>query len=32
MTEENKAVVRRVVEDLFDTGDPAIVDEAFAAD
>ena len=32
MLEENKAVVRRVVEDLFNTGDAGIADEVFAAD
>ncbi len=30
--EENKVVVRRVIEDLFNTGDPAIAEEVFAAD
>ena len=30
--EENKAVVRRIVEDLFNTGDTSIADEVFAAD
>ena len=29
--EENKAVVRRIVEDLFNTGDTCIADEVFAA-
>jgi steroid delta-isomerase-like uncharacterized protein len=32
MSDRNKAVVRRGIEDLFNTGDPAIADEIFAAD
>jgi steroid delta-isomerase-like uncharacterized protein len=32
MLEENKAVVRRIIEDLFNTGDPDIADEVFAGD
>ncbi|MDP8940441.1 MAG: ester cyclase [Actinomycetota bacterium] len=32
MLEENKAVVCRIVEDLFNTGDASIADEVFAAD
>jgi steroid delta-isomerase-like uncharacterized protein len=32
MSEKNKAVVRRVIEDLFNTGDLNIADEIFASD
>lgn len=32
MLEENKAIVRRIVEDFFNTGNPDIPDEVFAAD
>lgn len=32
MSEENKAVVRRLVEELFNTGDPDVADEVFVED
>ena len=32
MQKENKAVVRRIVEDLFNTGDAGIAEEVFSAD
>jgi steroid delta-isomerase-like uncharacterized protein len=32
MLEENKAIVRRIIEEFFNTGNPALADELFAPD